>query len=61
MLSTQAPGTGYAELGAGITAERGAFAWGEVGERITQNQALFIRGEADSSDAGIYAGWKWEW
>lgn len=61
MLHTVDPGKGYLEVGAGVDTTRGAFAYGELGERLTKNQALFIRGEADSSEAGIYAGYKWEW
>lgn len=60
VLAEEKPGSGYAELGAGISVQQGPFAFGELGYRLTDNQALFVRGEADREDAGIFAGWKWE-
>jgi hypothetical protein len=55
-----APGRGYAELGGGWSRLRGGYAWSEVGARLNEQHRLFLRGEADRSDIGVQAGWRFE-
>lgn len=61
VLTDEKPGHGYVELGAGMSSIDGPFAFGEVGQRISENQSLFVRGQADRNEASVVGGWEWKW
>lgn len=39
---------------------RGGYGWAEGGARINDGLKAFVRGEADSQDAGVVAGLRWD-
>lgn len=58
------PGHGYWETLAGLSLSQELHAQSEVGWHLSPSQSLFARGFASlgpAPDAGLEAGFRWEW